>query len=545
MHGNTIVFDEHTTDESGPSLRERWPVLAVLLLSLVVTSVDHTIVNVALPEMVREVGASTSDLQWVVDAYTLVFAGLLLSAGAFGDRRGRKKALLAGLMAFGVGSVMAATASSPESVIAGRAVMGLGGAFIMPATLSILVNVFTGRRERAKAIAAWAAAASVGIAVGPLLGGWLLRSFSWSSVFWINVPFLVLALLAGRHVLPESRAGAVSRPDPIGALLSIAAIGTFVWAIIEAPAAGWLSGTTVGALAAVGVLGVVFAVWEARRPDPLLDVRLFRDRRFAAASAALTLAFLALAGAIFLVVQYVQFVLGYTPLAAGFALLPAAAALMVGTGMGEHLGAHVDARRAVAAGIAVAGLGVAVQAAFADGSSYVPTGIGLALLGLGLGIAMPAATESIMSALPRAKAGVGSAVNDTARELGGAVGVAVIGSIFASTYSSSVRPTVDGVAGLSAAARAAAADNIGAALATAGSLGDAGGQLAAAASSAFVDGMQAGLWMAAALAAVGAVAAAAFLPGRAHVSGTDRHAQLDLPPDRPIDVDTRIVEAIR
>jgi MFS transporter, DHA2 family, multidrug resistance protein len=544
MHGSMNVFDAPEPDATGPSLRERWPVLAVLLLSLVVTSVDHTIVNVALPEMVREVGASTSDLQWVVDAYTLVFAGLVLWAGAFGDRRGRKQALLGGLMAFGMGSVMAATASGPESVIAGRAVMGLGGAFIMPATLSILVNVFTGPRERAKAIAAWAAAAGLGIAVGPLLGGWLLRSFSWSSVFWINVPFLALAMVAGRHVLPESRAGAASRPDPVGALLSIAAVGTFVWAIIEAPAAGWLSGATVGALAAACGFGAVFAVWEARRPDPLLDVRLFRDRRFAAASAALTLAFLALAGAIFLVVQYLQFVLGYTPLAAGFALLPAAAALMVGTGMGEHLGAHVDARRAVTAGIAVAAAGVAVQAAFADGSSYAPTGVGLALLGLGLGVAMPAATASIMTAVPRTQAGVGSAVNDTARELGGAVGVAVIGSIFASTYSSSIRPTVDGVAGLSDAARAAAVANVGAALATAGSLGDAGARLAAAASSAFVDGMQAGLWVAATLAGVGAVVALAFLPGRARADEATHHAELASTGSRPGGGDA-IAEALR
>jgi EmrB/QacA subfamily drug resistance transporter len=513
MHGNKLIVDDDTaTDARGPTLRERWPLLAVLLLSLMVTSIDHTIVNVALPEMVRDVGATSSDLQWVVDAYTLVFAGLLLLAGSFGDRRGRKKALLGGLMVFGMGSMMAATASGAGAVIAGRAVMGFGAAFIMPTTLSILVNVFTGRRERAKAIAAWAATSSVGIAAGPLVGGWLMRSFSWSSVFWINVPLIIVAMAVGMHALPESRDLTASRSDPLGGLLSIAAIGTFVWAIIEAPAAGWLSATTLGTFAASGLLTAAFAWWESRRIEPLLDITIFRDKRFAGASAAMTLAFLALAGSIFLVVQYLQFVLDYTPLTAGVALIPAAAGLMLGTGAGNHLGGHLRARGIVALGIATAATGIAVQAALADGTAYAPTGIGLALLGLGLGIAMPAATDSIMSALPPGKAGVGSAVNDTARELGGAVGVAIIGSLLASSYSSSIQSSLDGTTGLSEPMKAAAADNIGAALGIAESLGEPGGTLAAAARTSFVDGMQLGLWTAAALSVMAAVVAATMLP---------------------------------
>jgi EmrB/QacA subfamily drug resistance transporter len=513
VHGNKLIVDEDiATHAKGPTLRERWPILAVLLLSLMVTSIDHTIVNVALPEMVRDVGATSSDLQWVVDAYTLVFAGLLLSAGSFGDRRGRKKALLGGLMVFGMGSMMAATASGAGAVIAGRAVMGLGAAFIMPTTLSILVNVFTSRRERAKAIAAWAATSSVGIAAGPLLGGWLMRSFSWSAVFWINIPLIIVAMAVGMHALPESRDLTASRSDPLGGLLSIAAIGAFVWAIIEAPAAGWLSATTLTTFAVSGVLTAAFAWWESHRAEPLLDITLFRDKRFAGASAAMTLAFLALAGSIFLVVQYLQFVLDYTPLKAGLALLPAAAGLMLGTGVGSHLGAHLQARGIVALGIATAATGLGAQAALADGTAYTPTGIGLALLGLGLGIAMPAATDSIMSALPPGKAGVGSAVNDTARELGGAVGVAIIGSLLASSYSSSIQPSLDGTTGLSQPMRAAAADNIGAALGIAESLGEPWGSLAAAARTSFVDGMRIGLWTAAALSVIAAVVAVIMLP---------------------------------
>ena len=363
-----------------------------------------------------------------------MFAGLLLTAGSIGDRFGRRHALLAGLAAFLAGSVVAATAGSTTALIAGRSVMGLGGAFIMPTTLSILVNVFGDPRERAKAIAAWTAAGGAGIALGPIIGGALMRSFSWSSVFWINVPLLVAAFVGAVHLIPESRDPHATRLDPIGAALSIASISSLVYAIIQAPERGWTSTSSLVNFTVGIAIGVVFVGWEKRRVDPMLDIALFRNRGFSAGSLALALLFFAMAGTVFLQAQYLQFVLDYTPLAAGFALVPAAIGMLLGTGAGAHLAAMHGGRVAVTAGTMIAAGGVALQAALVDGGSYLPTGIGLFLFGLGAGIAMPAATEMIMATLPPARAGVGSAVNDTVREFGGALGVAVIGSIAATAY---------------------------------------------------------------------------------------------------------------
>ena len=509
MHGRPITESSSQTHASHPN---RWRILGVLVLALLVTSIDHTIINVAMPRLVGDLGASSAQLQWIVASYTIVFAGLLLTAGSLGDRFGRRHALLAGLAAFLAGSVVAATAGSSTALIVGRCVMGLGGALIMPTTLSILVNVFGDPRERAKAIAAWTAASGVGIAIGPIVGGALMRSFSWSSVFWINVPLLVVAFLGGLHLVPDSRDPHATRLDPVGAVLSIAAISSLVYAVIQAPERGWSSTASLVNFAVGTAVGIAFVAWEVRRDDPMLDIALFRSRGFSAGSIALTLLFFAMAGTVFLQAQYLQFILDYTPLAAGFALVPAAIGMLLGTGAGAHLSASHGGRIAVTAGTMIAAAGVAVQAGFVDGSSYVPTGIGLLLFGLGAGIAMPAATEMIMATLPPARAGVGSAVNDTVREFGGALGVAVIGSIAATSYASSMHRQLGRFPNLTDIDRSLISNNVGAALHAARQLGAQGDQVATVARGAFVGSMHSSLWIAAGLAFCAAVVAFTQLP---------------------------------
>lgn len=522
MHGRPVHHHPDQPGAASASDPARWRVLFVLVLALLVTSIDHTIINVALPEMVRDLGASAAQLQWVAASYTVVFAGLLLTAGSLGDRYGRRPALLAGLVTFLAGSTMSALAGSTTVLIAGRGVMGVGGALIMPTTLSILVNCFGDPRERAKAIAIWTAVAGAGIALGPIVGGMLMRSFSWSSVFWVNVPLLAVALVGTLHVVPDSRDEGATRLDPVGAVLSTVALGTLVYAVIDAPRSGWMSMSTMALVMVAGMAGHQFVRWERRRDEPMLDLGLFADRGFSAGSLALAMLFFAMAGTVFLQAQYLQFVLGYTPLAAGCALVPAALGMILGSGIGAHAAGHLGGRAAVVAGTLTAAAGVAVQAAFADGTGYLPTGVGLLLFGLGAGIAMPTATELIMASLPPAKAGVGSAVNDTVRELGGALGVAVIGSIAAASYASNLDGQLP--ADLPDGLRAAVTDNVGAALEVSGQLGAGGADVAAAARDAFVTSMTSSLWVGVGVAVLAAVVAFRRLPRQSEAPAHAGHA---------------------
>ncbi len=516
MHGRPAP---QAPGESSPSHPNRWRILGVLVLALLVTSIDHTIINVALPELVGDLGASSAQLQWIVASYTVVFAGLLLIAGSVGDRFGRRSALAAGLLAFLAGSGVSALAASTAMLIAGRGLMGVGGALIMPTTLSILVNSFGDPKERAKAIAAWTAVSGAGIAIGPIVGGLLMRSFSWSSVFWINVPLLAVAFVGTLHLVPDSRDPNATRLDPVGALLSTAAIGSLVYAVIAGPEQGWTSSATLMTFMVAAVAGAMFVRWEMRRDEPMLDLRLFANRGFSAGSIALAMLFFAMAGTVFLQAQYLQFILGYTPLIAGVALVPAALGMIVGTGVGAHMAAQLSGRVAVVTGTLFAAGGVAVQAVFIDGTSYVPTGFGLLLFGFGAGIAMPAATELIMSTLPPARAGVGSAVNDTVRELGGALGVAIIGSVAASTYASNLQGELDRIPGMSASLRAAVTNNVGAAIEASHQLGSNRTEVAALARDAFVSSMSGALWVAVGLAAWATVIAVVHLPRRASAHG--------------------------
>jgi EmrB/QacA subfamily drug resistance transporter len=491
----------------------RWIVLAVMCLSLLLIVMDNTIVNVALPTLQRDLDASTSELQWIVDSYILVFAGLLLTMGSLGDRFGRRGALAIGLTIMGSASVASAFATDASHLIATRAIMGIGAALIMPATLSIITNVFTDRRERAQAIALWSATAGVAVAIGPVTGGWLLEHFWWGSVFLVNVPVVVVAVVLGQLYVPTSRDPAAPRVDIPGAVLSIAGLVALVWAIIEG-AHGWTDPTVLAAFGAAAVLLGLFVVWERRTPTPMLDINFFRDPRFSAASGALMLTFFAMLGSLFLLTQFMQSVLGYTALETGVRLLPMAAVQMVLAPLSAKVVERIGSKIVVTTGLLVAGAGLLLASRLDPSASYGEVVLSLIVLAAGLALVMPPATESIMGSLPPAKAGVGSAVNDTTREVGAALGVAVLGSVMSSTY----RPRVsDAIAGRGVPTETANAvtDQIGAAMEVAARLGGAPGRaLADVAASGFADGMGRAFLVGAAALVVGAVLTAVYLPAR-------------------------------
>ncbi len=499
----------------------RWWALVVLSLSLVVIGMDNTILNVALPTLVRDLDATASQLQWIVDSYVLVFAGLLLTMGAVGDRFGRKLALDAGLVIFVVSSVASAFAGSAEMLIATRALMGIGGALIMPSTLSIITATFP-PHERGRAIAAWAAMAGLGIIAGPVIGGWLLEHFWWGSVFLVNVPIVGTALLAGFVLVPESKDPHVTPLDPIGALLSITGLTALVYGIIEAPENGWTDGVTLSAFGLAAVLLVIFVAWEFKSAHPMLRMSFFSNPRFSAASVAITLIFFALFGSIFVLTQHLQFVLGYSALEAGLRITPFAT-LVVAAPVAARIVERIGTKAVVAAGLVIAGIGLAMIAAVDVGDGYARVGWSLAVIGIGMGATMAPATDSIMGSLPLAKAGVGSAMNDTTRMVGGALGVAVIGSALSSSYGSAIEPALRQ---LPPTAAAAAGDSVGAALEVARRAGPVAGDLADAARAAFVDGMGDALLIGASVAAFGAVVALSWLPSRPTEVAGDRREEL-------------------
>ncbi len=492
----------------------RWLVLGVMCLSLLLIVMDNTIVNVALPTLQRDLDASTTQLQWVVDAYILVFAGLLLTMGSLGDRFGRRGALAIGLSVMGTASILSSFANSADQLIATRALMGVGGALIMPATLSIITNVFTDRRERAQAIAIWSATAGAAVAIGPVTGGWLLEHFWWGSVFLVNVPVVVVALVLGQLFVPTSRDPAARPIDVVGALLSIAGLVVLVWAIIEGPG-GWTDPEILGAFALAAVLLGVFVLWERRVRFPMLDISFFRNPRFSAASGAIMLTFFAMFGSLFLLTQFLQSILGYTPLEAGIRLLPMAGVMLVISPLSAKLVERIGSKVVVATGLSVGAVGLILASRLTAGASYPEVLVSLVVLAAGLALVMPPATESIMGSLPLAKAGVGSAVNDTTRQVGGALGVAVLGSVMSSTYGPRVTEAISGLP-VSSEQATAIHDQIGAALRAASEIGgEPGRMLADAASSGFADGMSTAFIIGAAALALGAVIVALFLPARA------------------------------
>ena len=495
----------------------RWWTLAVLCFSLVVITLDNTILNVAIPTLQRQLNASNSQLQWMVDSYTLVFAGLLLTAGSLGDRFGRRGALQVGLAVFGVGSVVAALVDTPNELIAARALMGVGGAFIMPSTLSILTNVFTEPGERGRAIGIWAGVAGIGIALGPLAGGFLVEHFYWGSIFLVNIPIAVVAIAAGAWLVPTSKDPAAPKLDPLGAGLSMAGLSVLLYGIIEAPAKGWGSGLILISFALAAFLLVLFVVWELRNDEPMLDVQFFKNPRFSAASTGIALVFLALFGSLFLLTQYFQFVLGYTALKTGVRLLPYAVVLMIVAPLSARFVERLGTKLVVTVGLALVAAGLFAMTGLGVGTSYGDIVWRIVLVAAGMGCTMAPATESIMGSLPRSKAGVGSAVNDTTRQVGGALGIAIIGSVLASTYGSKIS---DAIAQQSRPVPKPIADamksQLGAALAVAHRIGGpVGSVIQTTARHAFVTGMHQGMVVGAVAALVGAVVALVWLPARA------------------------------
>ncbi|MEA2486888.1 MAG: hypothetical protein QOF16_542 [Actinomycetota bacterium] len=492
---------------------KRWWALGVLCFSLLVIGLDNTILNVALPTLVRDLHASASQLQWMVDAYVLVFAGLLLTAGALGDRYGRKLALYVGMFIFGLGSIASAWSGSANALIATRACMGIGGAAIMPSTLSILTNIFP-PKERGRAIGIWAAVAGLGIVVGPVIGGYLLDHFWWGSVFLINVPVVAIAIVSGFFLVPESKDPEARPLDPVGALLSIGGLTALLYAIIEAPDRGWASGGILISFAVAAVFITSFLVWERRTRYPMLDIRFFENPRFSAASLSITLVFFALFGSIFLLTQHLQFVLGYTPLQAGFRLMPVAT-LVVAAPLSARLIEKVGTKIVVAGGLLIVAAALFLLSTVSVSSGYGLVAVSIAILGVGMGFTMTPATESIMGSLPLGKAGVGSAMNDTTRQVGGALGVAILGSIYASSYSNAM---ASAVRGLPAAAATQASNSVGKAFAVASQLGTRGASLIHAAQTAFVNSMGTAVTVAAGVALLGALISALFLPAWARDS---------------------------
>jgi len=424
----------------GPRPGHRRVILAVLSVSLLIVSLDSTILNVALPTIVRSMHATSSQLQWIVDAYVIVFAGLLLALGSLGDRVGRKWVFLAGLALFAVGSAVSAFSVTPDRLIAARAFMGIGGAAIMPSTLSILASVFTGPRERLQAIGVWSGTTGLGVAVGPVAGGWLLAHYWWGSVFLVNVPIALLGLLAAAWCVPNSRNPASKRTDPIGVVLSIAGMALLLWGIIEAPNRTWTSPVIIGAIVVAGAVLAVFVWWERRSTHPMLEMSLFGSRRFSAAIGAMGLVIFALMGALFLLTQYLQFSLGYSALQTGLRIAPIAAVLLVVAPLSTLVVRHVGTKPVVFAGLGLIAVGLALLARITVHGTYLEALPALFLMGTGVGLALAPCTESVMGSLPLAEVGVGSATNSTVLQLGGALGVGVLGSLLNTRYADRLAP---------------------------------------------------------------------------------------------------------
>jgi EmrB/QacA subfamily drug resistance transporter len=494
----------------------RWWALAVLCLSVVVIVLDNTILNVALPSIVRDLSASSSQLQWTVDAYTLVFACLLLTAGTLADRYGRRGALTVGLAIFGTGSALASFASSAAMLIGCRALMGVGAAFIFPTTLSLITNIFEGT-ERGRAIGIWSALSGVGIALGPILGGLLLDHFWWGSVFLVNVPIVIVAIALLRVVVPTSRDPEQRPLDLVGAVLSIVGLTALLYGIIEGPTRGWTSaGVMAGLAGGVFVLGI-FLWWEHRSDHPMLVVSFFANPRFSAASVAITLAFFSLLGFVFLLTQYLQFVLGMTPLEAGLRLAPPALGIVIGAPLAPRIVERIGTKVVVTTGLAAASVSMALLSRHTVEISDVWRSLVLVIFGAAMGFTIAPATDSIMGSVPRNRAGVGSAVNDTTRQTGGALGVAVLGSLFTTRYARGLAPLARQAP---PATIHAAKQSIGAALAIAQRAPQPAGRiLADAARAAFFQGMSFATDVAAIIMLVAAFVALGFLPANSEGRG--------------------------
>jgi EmrB/QacA subfamily drug resistance transporter len=502
--------------------RRRWFLLGVMCLSLVLVVMSVTSLNVAAPRLQQELGTTAGQLHWIIDSYALVFAGLLLSAGAIGDRFGRKGALLAGLGIFAIGLSVAGLADSAAQVIAGRGIMGVGAAFVMPATLSLITAVFP-PEERGRAIAVWAGFAGAGGAVGPVVAGALLESYWWGSALLVNLPVVVIAAVATAALAPRSRDSQATPLDIVGSVLALFGMVSLLFGIIEGAERGWTDGLVLGAFAAAAVLGATFVSWEARTDHPMLPLDLFRDRRFSVASGVITVTFFAMFGLFFLSTLYLQYVLGYSPLEAGLAFLPVAGAMIAVAPRSARWSERYGPGTVMAGGFGLMALALGVFTQVTTATPYPVTAAGFVLMGAGLASTTATATGLLMSTVPLDKAGVGSAVNDTTREFGGALGIAVLGTLVGSAY----RSAFDAPADAPQATAEAANESIGAAWSAAQGLSGPETMLAQA-QSAFVDAfnLTSGVTLAVAVAAGALVWAVRHSAGGPEV--TEERSEIDL-----------------
>lgn len=499
-------------------IANRWTVLAVLAAALALVSLDNTIVNVALPSIQEDLGATTSQLQWVVDAYSVLFAGFLLPAGALGDRFGRRRMLVIGIVIFLVGSTLAGFAPDASSLTLCRGLMGIGGAFIMPSTLSILVQVFSDPHERAQAIGTWAAVAGIGVAIGPILGGFLLEHFTWHAVFWVNPPLAVLVLVAVLRIVPESADPSRPRLDVLGGALSALGLIALVVSIIEFPESGFGVVPITSAVLAIALLGS-FVWWEGRAPRPMLPMSFFQSSLFSGSVVIVGLVYFALMAAMFFLPQFLQLVQGRTPLQSGLVVLPGALGLLVASLVSPRVADRLGTRRLVMVGLSIVVVGLASFSTLRADTSVVVASATFAFVGIGLGLTLPQATNGVLASVPRERAGVGSAVNDAMGELGGSLGVAILGAVMAVTYRAGIAeaivaagPSIDLIP---VPAREAAKESLAAAtLASAQLSGDVAEAYRAVAGAAFVDGMGWALFTGAGLVLLGVVLAWRALPAR-------------------------------
>ncbi|MFJ9039900.1 MFS transporter [Streptomyces sp. NPDC102406] len=449
----TTTTQDTPRPDPGAGHPQRWLILGVICLAQLTVLLDNTVLNVAIPSLTEELRASTSDIQWVISAYSLVQSGLLLTAGSAADRYGRKKMLAAGLVLFGAGSLVAGLAGSTAQLIGARAGMGVGGALLMTTTLAVVVQIFDDS-ERVKAIGLWATVNSLGFAVGPLLGGVMLDHFWWGAIFLINIPVAVIALIAVLALVPESKNPSGERPDLLGAVLSTIGMTGIVYAIISGPGDGWTSATTLTSAATGVLVTAAFVLWELRIPHPMLDMHFFRDQKFTGAVAGAVLVAFGMGGSLFLLTQHLQFVLGYEPLDAGLRTAPLALTVVALnlTGVGARLLPKLGTPLTIASGMTCLAAGLAMIALL-GGDGYGGMLAGLIVMGAGIALAMPAMTNAIMSAIPPEKAGVGAGVNGTLAEFGNGLGVAVLGAVLNARFAALVPVAAASLPAALAAAR--------------------------------------------------------------------------------------------